>query len=158
MEKMNCDIIKDLIPSYVDEVCSKATKECVEAHLEECGECRLVAARLRNNALSGEKLEQKGLDGLKKIKRNLDFHRVVNYGILLLLVFYGIELFIAKHTGYVIFNRPGYWKPSVSSSSLSPGWDTGSSSLRAGGLICAVRRPSLCPFTLSCFSSIFRCT
>lgn len=106
MEKMNCDIIKDLIPSYVDEVCSKATKECVEAHLEECGECRLVAARLRNNALSGEKLEQKGLDGLKKIKRNLDFHRVVNYGILLLLVFYGIELFIAKHTGYVIFNRP----------------------------------------------------
>ena len=55
MEKMNCDIIRDLIPSYVDEVCSQATKECVEAHLEECGECRLIAARLRNNALSGEK-------------------------------------------------------------------------------------------------------
>lgn len=106
MEKMNCDIIKDLIPSYVDEVCSQATKECVEAHLEECGECRLVAARLRNNALSGETLEQKGLNGLKKIKRSLDFHRVINYGILLLLVFYGIELFIAHHTGYVIFSRP----------------------------------------------------
>lgn len=109
MEKMNCDIIKDLIPSYVDEVCSQATKECVEAHLEECGECRLIAARLRNNALSGEKLEQKGLDGLKKIKRNLDFHRVVNYGILLFLVFYGIELFIAHNAGYVMFNRP--WVP-----------------------------------------------
>ncbi len=106
MEKMNCDIIRDLIPSYVDDVCSQATKECVEAHLEECGECRLIAARLRDNALSGEKLEQKGLDGLKKIKRSLDFHRVVNYGILLILVFYGIELFIVKHTGYAIFNRP----------------------------------------------------
>ena len=106
MEKMNCDIIRDLIPSYVDEVCSQATKECVEAHLEECGECRLIAARLRNNALSGEKLEQKGLDGLKKIKRKLDFHRVVNYGILLVLVFYGIELFLAHNAGYAMFNRP----------------------------------------------------
>lgn len=106
MEKMNCDIIRDLIPSYVDEVCSQATKECVEAHLEECGECRLIAARLRNNALSGEKLEQKGLNGLKKIKRKLDFHRVVNYGILLVLVFYGIELFLAHNAGYAMFNRP----------------------------------------------------
>ncbi len=106
MEKMNCDIIRDLIPSYVDEVCSQATKECVEAHLDECGECRLIAARLRNSALSGEKLEQKGLDGMKKIKRALDYHRIVNYGILLVLALYGIELFLAHNTGYVIFNRP----------------------------------------------------
>jgi len=29
MKKINCDIIQDLIPSYADEVCSCATKECV---------------------------------------------------------------------------------------------------------------------------------
>ena len=106
MEKMNCDIIRDLIPSYVDEVCSQATKACVESHLEECGECRLIAARLRTSALSGEKLEQKGLDGLKKIKRNLNFQRVVNYGILLFLLYYGIELFLAQNANYVMFSRP----------------------------------------------------
>ena len=27
MEQMNCDIIRDLIPSYVEEVCSESTKQ-----------------------------------------------------------------------------------------------------------------------------------
>ena len=34
MEKMNCDIIKDLIPSYIDGICSGASKNCVEEHIE----------------------------------------------------------------------------------------------------------------------------
>lgn len=107
MEKMNCDIIKDLIPSYVDEVCSQATKKCVETHLEECGECRLIAARLRNNALFGEKLEQKGLDGLKKIRRTLTIQRMINYGILLFLVYCGIQLFLVHHANFALFTHPG---------------------------------------------------
>ena len=137
MEKMNCDIIRDLIPSYVDEVCSQATKECVEAHLDECGECRLIAARLRNSALSGEKLEQKGLDGMKKIKRALDYHRIVNYGILLVLALYGIELFLATTQVMSFSTVPGYWRQSASLPFLPPAWGAGIPGLPAGRPICA---------------------
>jgi hypothetical protein len=40
MSTVQCDIIKDLLPLYVDNVCSEASRKMVEAHLAECGNCR----------------------------------------------------------------------------------------------------------------------
>ena len=37
--KINCEIIQDLIPSYVEEICSKSSKKCVEEHIADCKEC-----------------------------------------------------------------------------------------------------------------------
>lgn len=37
--KHNCEIIRDLLPLYKDQVCSKASAEVVEQHLTECAEC-----------------------------------------------------------------------------------------------------------------------
>ncbi len=36
---MNCNIIKDLLPSYIDEICSGDTAKAVEEHTEHCEEC-----------------------------------------------------------------------------------------------------------------------
>lgn len=69
MEKMRCDIIQDLIPSYVDGVCSDATRECVEEHMKSCEECRRMTALCREKGIADEQIDQRGLDGLKKIKR-----------------------------------------------------------------------------------------
>ncbi|WP_285400412.1 zf-HC2 domain-containing protein [Lysinibacillus sp. fls2-241-R2A-57] len=38
---MNCNIIKDLLPSYIDGICSEDTTKVVEEHLNCCEECRL---------------------------------------------------------------------------------------------------------------------
>lgn len=38
---MNCNIIKDLLPSYIDGICSEDTTNVVEEHLQHCEECRL---------------------------------------------------------------------------------------------------------------------
>ncbi|MBQ8508376.1 MAG: zf-HC2 domain-containing protein [Clostridia bacterium] len=35
-----CDVIRDLLPLYVDGVCSDASRALVEAHLVECEDCR----------------------------------------------------------------------------------------------------------------------
>ena len=40
MDKMNCNVIGDLLPLYADDVVSEDTKCIVEEHLAECGECR----------------------------------------------------------------------------------------------------------------------
>lgn len=37
---MNCEIIKDLIPLYIDECCSEESAALVKEHLESCAECK----------------------------------------------------------------------------------------------------------------------
>ncbi|MEK4701888.1 zf-HC2 domain-containing protein [Solibacillus sp. FSL R7-0668] len=37
---MNCNIIKDLMPSYIDCICSKETVAAIEEHIEQCQKCK----------------------------------------------------------------------------------------------------------------------
>lgn len=37
---MNCNVVKDLIPLYIDECCSKESAEIVKEHLQTCQSCR----------------------------------------------------------------------------------------------------------------------
>ena len=37
---MKCDIVKDLLPLYIENLCSSASREAVEEHLEHCETCR----------------------------------------------------------------------------------------------------------------------
>ena len=47
MSKFNCEITKDLLPLYIDSVCSKSSSEGVEEHLKECNSCREELKLLR---------------------------------------------------------------------------------------------------------------
>lgn len=38
--KYSCNMIQDLIPLYIDGVCSEESKEAVEQHLSECPDCK----------------------------------------------------------------------------------------------------------------------
>ena len=49
--KLNCEIIKDLLPLYCDKVCSSASKTAVEEHLAECGECKAIYMNLSANSV-----------------------------------------------------------------------------------------------------------
>lgn len=86
MVKIKCDIIQDLIPSYVDGVCSDATRECVEEHMKSCEGCRKMAALCRENGISGEQMEQKELDGLKKIKQITRYKGIACCGLVVFIL------------------------------------------------------------------------
>lgn len=87
MSKRDCDIIKDLLPSYVDEICSEASKEWIEEHLTECEECRATAELMKNTEISSKRLEQESLEaGRKVIRQNLR-RSVLNLGLCLLMAF-----------------------------------------------------------------------
>lgn len=47
MNELNCDVIKDLIPLYIDEVASDASKEIVENHVENCKTCQVYLQELK---------------------------------------------------------------------------------------------------------------
>ncbi len=94
MEKMNCDIIQDLIPSYVDEICSEATRQCVEEHVKTCSECQKMLELCRNHNFSGKDIEKRELDGLKKIRRLMNVQRIVSCLMLFIIIMVGIWTFV----------------------------------------------------------------
>lgn len=79
MKRMDCDIIQDLLPLYIDGVVSDATKEMVEGHLSECEECRKEAAMMRKNMQlpPSEKAQEAEVHTLKKIKKRFFKKKVI---------------------------------------------------------------------------------
>ena len=47
MNKIPCEIIQDLLPLYVDNVCSANSRLYIEEHLATCEECRDYLASLK---------------------------------------------------------------------------------------------------------------
>ena len=43
MKQISCNVIKDILPLYLDDVVSQDTREMVEEHLESCDACRKEA-------------------------------------------------------------------------------------------------------------------
>lgn len=44
--KLDCELIQDLLPMYEEGLCSPASRQAVEAHLQECAHCRALTAPL----------------------------------------------------------------------------------------------------------------
>lgn len=42
-----CEIVRDILPLYVDDACSDASREIVEAHLKECPDCAAYLEQIR---------------------------------------------------------------------------------------------------------------
>ena len=67
-----CDVIRDLLPSYVEQLTGSETNELVEQHLADCEECRKVVENMKKKkkmspVIQGE--EKAELDFLKKNKK-----------------------------------------------------------------------------------------
>jgi len=71
--KMNCEIIRDLLPLYVDEVCSAQSRHLVEAHLDVCAECKKQYEAMRKVEVGAGKVENdaKLANGLRKLKHRI---------------------------------------------------------------------------------------
>ena len=54
-----CEVIRDLLPLYADDVCSETSRELIEEHLEECPECSAVLKKLRSNEIENDLREEK---------------------------------------------------------------------------------------------------
>lgn len=64
--KTDCDVIRDLLPLYADDACSKKSRELVEEHLQECPSCSDLLHKLQETEIE---------DGLRNEK-----NAVIQYG------------------------------------------------------------------------------
>ena len=96
MNKMNCEIIQDLIPSYIDGICSDATKECVEEHIRECNQCKRLTEIYQDTEVSDPNVVQKQIDGFKKFHGQMKRRNLFSVALIILLVGLGLYNFCSN--------------------------------------------------------------
>lgn len=68
--KLNCNIIKDLLPSYLEEICTPDTRHAVTEHLAACPGCRSLKDLLQKTELVAEQTERAEINSFKKLKNH----------------------------------------------------------------------------------------
>lgn len=67
MDKLNCNVVRDILPLYADEVVCDDTRQLVEEHLSGCGDCRRELDAMREKVVIPAQIDE--AESLKKIKR-----------------------------------------------------------------------------------------
>ena len=49
--KIDCEVIRDILPLYADDACSEKSRQMVDEHLEECSACREELERIRKTEI-----------------------------------------------------------------------------------------------------------
>lgn len=78
MAKVTCEIIKDLMPLYVDGVLSDDSMKLVDEHIESCPECKDYYNQLKDSDVALK--QDKAADDkatLKKIRRKLNLKKII---------------------------------------------------------------------------------
>ena len=57
--KTDCDVIRDLLPLYTDEACSKKSRDLVNEHLQECPACQEVLRKLQETEIENDLRSEK---------------------------------------------------------------------------------------------------
>ena len=57
--KMDCEVVRDLLPLYADDVCSGKSRALIEEHIRECEDCQKLLGKLRQSELEEELHKEK---------------------------------------------------------------------------------------------------
>lgn len=94
---MKCDMIRDLLPSYIENLTSSYSNEEIERHLESCEACRQFHKEMSDDIGFGmpviDKEEAERVNYLKKVKRMNKRKLILSISAVLLLAAATIWLF-----------------------------------------------------------------
>ena len=106
MKKISCDIVRDILPLYLDDVVSEETKEMVEEHLNSFETCKKEAAIMKQDVIlpinqNTQLAEAKVLKNLKtKIRRKKITVGIIS-AILAVTVIVSLLLFLTFSKSYI---------------------------------------------------------
>ncbi len=106
---MNCSIVKDLIPLYIDDCCSAETREAVRQHLAECPECQRLFADMSASAPEQPCSPREPM----KPGRINDWKASILQSVLLFLSFLAITIGVASEARMPSGFGNGFWAFSV---------------------------------------------
>lgn len=99
MDRMHCDIVKDLLPLYVDDVCSEKSRMAIEEHLKNCEGCRKY-----HESLTGV-TPKVVIDRESTFFQESEFIQKIKKKITLDMVCVGFIVFLVVTLGSITWNR-----------------------------------------------------
>ncbi len=85
MSKISCNVTKDLLPVYLDDICSEESKSLVEEHLQECAKCKQFLEQMNVKDIIFNETQEPA-HFFKKAKQYLDNRYRIVFFIALLFV------------------------------------------------------------------------
>lgn len=92
MNKLPCEVIQDLIPLYVDGVCSAKSKLYIEEHLKSCETCHKYLAEMKgeipmlSNVMKTDNLYENEIRFFKGLRKKINKERGILIGIILVML------------------------------------------------------------------------
>lgn len=93
MKQVNCNIIQDLLPSYIERLTSEQSNQAIEKHINACSECSKYLNELRQDIAPQADLPDE-IDYLKKIKNKMKRSKYISIGILSLALVIALGTFL----------------------------------------------------------------
>ena len=108
--KCRCGIIKDLLPLYVDQVCSDESKELIDQHLLECENCKSYLNLLREaqdveDAAYDEEKESRKVKMMVRMKRKLFFRNIL-VAVFTVLILGGVCISVIQYLKHTLVPIP----------------------------------------------------
>lgn len=103
MEKISCNIARDLLPLYIEGILSEETAQVVEMHLQTCKSCKKDFETMRQEFAfpSAPKIQEENERILKELKRQLKIKRILTA---VVAVFVTVAVVIS---GYLVYTNVG---------------------------------------------------
>lgn len=95
---MKCEIIQDLLPSYIENLTSEESNKEIRNHLSDCEDCKKVYQEMTAEVSEIPKADTDGAELFKKVKKNLFLQKIGMLLLILILLTTGIVLF--KHSDF----------------------------------------------------------
>ena len=97
MINKECEIVKDLIPNYMENEVSSSTKDFIEEHIKNCNACKNLIEELKKEKIkekNNEKIEETlKIDYLKKYNEKIKLLKTTAILIILVILFIWIYIF-----------------------------------------------------------------
>lgn len=78
MEKISCDIVRDLMPGYLDDICSEDSRKLVDEHMELCPACKEFLQQVQK---ADQGKETAKVDGLRKVRQTLNLRILLCFAV-----------------------------------------------------------------------------
>lgn len=77
-DRRECKIVKDLLPSYIENLTTKETKVYIEEHLEKCQSCKQVLERMKQEFnLNITKKDNREVKYIKKFNKKINILKLI---------------------------------------------------------------------------------
>ncbi len=119
MRNIECKIVQNLLPNYIDELTDSEINEFIEKHIENCKECEQALKDMQGDIKLEKINNSKKINALKKVKRR--YRRIVIISILAVILIWIISLycwnnyrFVKDENGKTVIERFTFDKKNIS--------------------------------------------